>query len=146
MGVKLAPPLASDPGRLDSFPALVPTEVPVVGDGWQASSVDVAIAGLGWVGVGAKGAARLRVWAPPGVAVTTHDALVPDYARELERPGFGAALTDTTAGAAKAAASGGGGGKRRSGSSSGGSSGGGRAGKGSAKGGAAGVAAKRHGG
>lgn len=40
------------------------------------------------------GTADLRVWAPPGVAITTHDALVPDYARELERPGFGVALTD----------------------------------------------------
>lgn len=51
-------------------------------------------AGLGWVGVGVGGDAELRVWAPPGVAVTTHDALVPDFARDLERPGFGVALTD----------------------------------------------------
>jgi hypothetical protein len=46
------------------------------------------------VGVGVSGTAALRVWAPPGVAVTTHDALVPDMARDLERPGFGMALTD----------------------------------------------------
>ena len=46
------------------------------------------------MGVGVNGAASLRVWAPPGVAITTHDALVPDFARDLERPGFGAALTD----------------------------------------------------
>lgn len=45
--------------------------------------------------MGVTGAASLRVWAPPGVAVTTHDALVPDFSKELERPGFGAALTDT---------------------------------------------------
>jgi hypothetical protein len=51
-------------------------------------------AGLGWVAVGVAGAASLRVWAPPGVAVTTHDALVPDFSRDLERPGFGLALTD----------------------------------------------------
>ena len=43
--------------------------------------------------VGVSGVATLRVWAPPGVAVTTHDALVPDYARDLERPGFGQVLT-----------------------------------------------------
>lgn len=41
-----------------------------------------------------SGNAALRVWAPPGVAITTHDALVPDLARDLERPGFGVALTD----------------------------------------------------
>lgn len=52
------------------------------------------LVGLGWVGVGVNGVAALRVWAPPGVAITTHDALVPDLARDLERPGFGAALTD----------------------------------------------------
>jgi hypothetical protein len=46
------------------------------------------------VGVGVSGEAALRVWAPPGVAITTHDALVPDLARDLERPGFGVALTD----------------------------------------------------
>lgn len=46
------------------------------------------------MGVGVSGTAELRVWAPPGVAITTHDALVPDYAKELERPGFGVALTD----------------------------------------------------
>lgn len=49
-------------------------------------------AGLGWVGV--AGTASVRVWAPPGVAVTTHDAPVPDFSRDLERPGFGLALTD----------------------------------------------------
>eukprot|EP00887_Chlorella_sp_A99_P007378 scaffold2.g7378.t1 len=114
LGAKLAPPLASSPDRLAAFPALAPTEVEVAGDGWQAASVDVALAGLGWVAVGVKGAARLRVWAPPGVAITTHDALVPDYARDLERPGFGAALTDAAA-AAAAAAGGGAGGKKKGG-------------------------------
>jgi hypothetical protein len=46
-------------------------------------------AGLGWVGVGVKGWADLRVWTHKGVAITTHAALVPDYARDFERPGFG---------------------------------------------------------
>ncbi|KAI3430584.1 hypothetical protein D9Q98_005177 [Chlorella vulgaris] len=93
-GTKLTPPLGGEE-RMGSFPPLQPTEVKLTGDTWKASSIDVAIAGLGWVGVGTCGDAALRVWAPPGVAVTTHDALVPDYARDLERPGFGAALVDT---------------------------------------------------
>ncbi len=41
-----------------------------------------------------SGDASLRVWAPKGVAITTHDALVPDYDRDLERPGFGSQLPD----------------------------------------------------
>ena len=45
-------------------------------------------AGLGWVAVGVDGTASLRVWAPPGVAITTRGALVPDLAKELQRPGF----------------------------------------------------------
>lgn len=92
-GGKLAPPVGGE-ARLGAWPGLVPTEVQVRGDSWRESSTDVAIAGLGWVGVGVSGTAALRVWAPPGVAITTHDALVPDFARDLERPGFGLALTD----------------------------------------------------
>ena len=48
--------------------------------------------GLGWIAAGVKGEANLRVWAPKGVAITMHDALVPDYAKDLERPGFGSLL------------------------------------------------------
>lgn len=68
--------------------------------------------------MGVRGEARLRVWAPRGVAITTHDALVPDYAKELERPGFSSLLPDSGklgAPAAKAggkAGGGGGGGKK----------------------------------
>ena len=45
-------------------------------------------AGLGWLGVGVAGEALLRVWTHAGVAVTTREALLPDYARDFERPGF----------------------------------------------------------
>jgi hypothetical protein len=100
--------------RLASFPALAPTDVEVSGDSWQESSADVAVAGLGWVGVGVSGSASLRVWAPPGVAVTTRGALLPDFARELERPGFGAAAAAAVAAGGKPAGKKqGGGGKGR---------------------------------
>lgn len=47
-----------------------------------------ACAGLGWIAVGVKGPADLRVWVHEGVSVTTHASILPDYARDLERPGF----------------------------------------------------------
>ncbi|GAB4820166.1 hypothetical protein N2152v2_007212 [Parachlorella kessleri] len=90
-GTKLVPPLGGVE-RMEAFPPLQPTDVVVQGDSWRESSRDVAIAGLGWIAVGVKGEANLRVWAPKGVAITMHDALVPDYARDLERPGFGSLL------------------------------------------------------
>ena len=44
---------------------------------------------MGWVAVGVSGSAQLRVWAPPGVAVTSRNALIPDFSSQLERPGLG---------------------------------------------------------
>lgn len=90
-GTKLMPPVGGEE-RFATFPALRGVEVEVTGDSWRQSSVDVAISGLGWVGVGLVGTAKLKVWAPPGVAVTSRDALMPDMAHDLERPGFGAAM------------------------------------------------------
>jgi ribosome biogenesis GTPase A len=105
VGSKLMPPVG-DAERMKYFPSLMATEVSVEGDSWKDSTVDVGIGGIGWVGVGVAGAADLRVWAPPGVAITTRDALVPDYAKELERPGFGSVIGDL----GKGVNSGGGGG------------------------------------
>ncbi len=45
-------------------------------------------AGLGWIAVGVKGPADLRLWVHEGVGVTTHASMLPDYAQALERPGF----------------------------------------------------------
>ncbi len=55
------------------------------------------MAGLGWVGVGCSGTARFRLWTLPGVAVTTHAALIPDYAAEFERPGLSSLLPKAAA-------------------------------------------------
>lgn len=72
-----------------------------------------AAAGLGWLAVGVSGAAELKVWVPEGVSVTLHDALIPDYAKVWQKPGFSAMLPQaakkaagkkgTKAGAGKAA-------------------------------------------
>lgn len=78
----------------------------VEGFGWKKSSVDIAIAGLGWVGIGVDGVAEFAVWAPQGVAITTHGALVPDYAKDFERPGFGTAAKMEKAGKAEKSGSG----------------------------------------
>ena len=46
-------------------------------------------AGLGWVAVGLEGEASFRAWAPPGIAVTTRDAIMPKFAEDFQRPGLG---------------------------------------------------------
>jgi uncharacterized membrane protein YgcG len=109
---------------------LNPRDVTVTGTGWRASTVDVAIAGLGWVGVGVGGRASLRVWTPPGVGVTVREALVPDFAPDLERPGTSAVRPPpkkVVAAAAKSGGKGGGGGKKGGGGGGGKKGGGARA-------------------
>ena len=94
LGKDLVPPIIrseDDVSRVESMPALTPTDVEVNGDGWKSSSVDVCIAGLGWAGIGVRGTSQLKVWAPPGVAITTRAALIPDMAKEFCTPGFDAA-------------------------------------------------------
>jgi len=53
-----------------------------------------------------SGEARVKVWAPPGVAITTRDAIVPDFAKEFCKPGFDKLLQRS--GAAKGGKKGGG--------------------------------------
>lgn len=89
-GGLLTPP--DDPARAEQLPPLVPLDVEVEGTDWRRSTVDVAIAGLGWVGVGCAGRAGFRLWTLPGVAVTTHAALIPDMAEMFERPGVSSLL------------------------------------------------------
>lgn len=74
--------------RLEALGRVVPRTVALEGSSWTASSVDLAVAGAGWVAVACLGQAQLRVWTHAGVAVTMRDALLPDLARELETPGF----------------------------------------------------------
>lgn len=111
IGRDLTPPIAADEDDLETrikqqMPRPVPTEVSIVGDTWKESSVDVCIAGLGWLAVGVSGEARVKVWAPPGVAITTRDAIVPDFAKEFCKPGFDKLLQRS--GAAKGGKKGGG--------------------------------------
>ena len=85
-GFKLTPPIGEKRVRqLGEWGSRV---VRVYGSSWQRSDRDVVIGGLGWVGVGVNGEATLRVWTHEGVLVETREALVPDMARDLHRPGF----------------------------------------------------------
>jgi len=86
LGANLRPPASAD--RVAELGGMVPTDVTVEGDDWTRSGTDIHIAGLGWAAVGCKGKATVRVWAPKGVALTTRESLVPDYADQFERPGF----------------------------------------------------------
>ncbi|CAL5226853.1 g9719 [Coccomyxa viridis] len=85
MGSMLAPPLSAE----HSLGPLVPHRVTVEGSSWRESSTDIAIAGVGWLGIGVSGSASFDVWTHDGVAITTREAVIPDFARDLERPGFG---------------------------------------------------------
>lgn len=86
IGTSLKPPLGAE--RAATFGEWGGRTVTVEGTSWTASTVDVAVAGLGWVGVGLDGSASLRVWTYEGVGVTVRESLVPDLAKELETPGF----------------------------------------------------------
>ncbi|KAH7435574.1 hypothetical protein KP509_06G070100 [Ceratopteris richardii] len=90
VGIKLQPPLNKE--RMKELGPWVETPLTVSGDTWDRSSVDIAIAGLGWFGLGIKGTADLSVWTYEGVGITTRVALVPDMARYFEKAGFTAVL------------------------------------------------------
>lgn len=86
-GSLLVPPLGGE-ARVAELGPLLPHNILLEGNSWKESSVDIAIAGLGWIAVGVKGRADLRVWVHKGVGLTTHASIVPDYAQSFERPGF----------------------------------------------------------
>jgi len=69
-GSKLTPPVG-DEARVRELGPLLPTDVRVRGDSFRVSSTDVAIAGLGWIGVAVDGPTDLRhalLHALPGTA------------------------------------------------------------------------------
>lgn len=89
-GTLLQPPLV--PERLQELGKMFVRDVEVDGTTWTKNSVDIAIAGLGWVSLCFEGHAELKVWTYPQVQVTSHEALIPDRQRELQRPGLSKAI------------------------------------------------------
>ena len=85
-GGKLSPPAGEK--RVRQMGEWGSRTVNVYGSSWQKSDRDITVGGLGWIGVGVNGNASFRVWTHEGVRVATREALVPDLARDLHRPGF----------------------------------------------------------
>ncbi|KAI4348643.1 hypothetical protein L6164_009343 [Bauhinia variegata] len=86
VGSRLQPPIGND--RVAELGNWENREVKVSGSSWDVNSIDVAIAGLGWLSLGLKGEAKLTLWTYDGIEVTLREPLVIDRARFLERPGF----------------------------------------------------------
>ncbi|KAK3233815.1 hypothetical protein CYMTET_55909, partial [Cymbomonas tetramitiformis] len=91
-GSLLQPPIG-DAERLKELGRWEPFDVDVEGGSYKESTTDVAIGGVGWVGVGVVGTAQLTVWTYPGIGVTTRAALIPDFAKDLETPGWSHTVT-----------------------------------------------------
>lgn len=86
-GTTLVPP-QGDWERVGALGKWQPRSIEVAGDSWERSSLDVAFSGVGWVGVGLAGEAKIRVWTWQGIGVTLHESMVYDFSKDLFRPGF----------------------------------------------------------
>ena len=75
VGNLVLPP--SSPERLSALEPFVYEDFEVRGAGWGKASVDVVIAGLGWVAVTGVGTCKLRVKVPQGTKVDVRPALMP---------------------------------------------------------------------
>lgn len=63
-------------------------EFKVTGTSWDVNSSDIAVAGLGWLSLGLKGDATLKLRTYDSVEVVLREPLALDRAPYLERPGF----------------------------------------------------------
>ncbi|KAK6289793.1 hypothetical protein POUND7_001334 [Theobroma cacao] len=86
VGIRLQPPIGED--RASELGKWEEREVKVSGSSWDANSIDIAAAGLGWFSLGLKGEATLALWTYDGIEITLREPLVLDRAPFLERPGF----------------------------------------------------------
>lgn len=86
IGRQLQPPIGED--RVAELGKWTKKEFNVRGDKWDANSVDIAAAGLGWVAIGLKGEAKIGVWTYDGIDVVMRSSLVFERARVFEEAGF----------------------------------------------------------
>ncbi|RRT50972.1 hypothetical protein B296_00031754 [Ensete ventricosum] len=80
------PPIGEE--RSNELGKWVRKEINVSGNSWDASSVDIAVAGLGWCAIGLKGEAVLGVWTYDGIDVVHRNSLISKKAAIFEEAGF----------------------------------------------------------
>ncbi|XP_077211795.1 P-loop containing nucleoside triphosphate hydrolases superfamily protein [Tasmannia lanceolata] len=85
-GRQLQPPIGEK--RVAELGEWVRREFNVCGNRWDVSSMDVAVAGLGWFAIGLKGETVLGVWSYDGVDITLRNSLIPYKAPVFEETGF----------------------------------------------------------
>ncbi|GJM98967.1 hypothetical protein PR202_ga16021 [Eleusine coracana subsp. coracana] len=85
-GLQLQPPIGQE--RVKELGKWVRKQFKVSGNSWDANSMDIAIAGLGWYGIGLKGEAMLGLWTYDGVDVISRSSLVHERASIFEEAGF----------------------------------------------------------
>ncbi|CAM0951146.1 unnamed protein product [Alopecurus aequalis] len=74
--------------RVSELGKWVRKQFKVSGDNWDKNTIDVAISGLGWYGIGLKGEAVLGLWTYDGVDVVPRSSLVHERASIFEEAGF----------------------------------------------------------
>ncbi|KAG9455656.1 hypothetical protein H6P81_000164 [Aristolochia fimbriata] len=85
-GRQLQPPVGEQ--RIAEIGEWMRREFKVCGNSWEVSSVDVAVAGLGWYAIALKGEAVLGVWTYDGVDLIMRNSLIPRRAQIFEVAGF----------------------------------------------------------
>ncbi|KAL6655902.1 hypothetical protein ACP70R_006728 [Stipagrostis hirtigluma subsp. patula] len=85
-GLQLQPPIGQE--RVNELGKWVRKQFKVSGNSWDANSTDIAIAGLGWFGIGLKGDAVLGLWTYDGVDVISRSSLIHERASIFEEAGF----------------------------------------------------------
>ncbi|CAL5064693.1 unnamed protein product [Urochloa decumbens] len=85
-GLQLQPPIGQE--RVKELGKWVRKQYKVSGSSWDTNSKDIAIAGLGWFGIGLKGEAVLGLWTYDGVDVISRISLVHERASIFEEAGF----------------------------------------------------------
>ncbi|KAF0913222.1 hypothetical protein E2562_020383 [Oryza meyeriana var. granulata] len=85
-GLQLQPPIGQQ--RVNELGKWVRKQFKVSGNSWDVNSRDIAIAGLGWFGIGLKGEAVLGLWTYDGIDVVSRTSLVHERASIFEEAGF----------------------------------------------------------
>ncbi|KAF7058672.1 hypothetical protein CFC21_065680 [Triticum aestivum] len=85
-GLQLQPPIGQK--RVKELGKWVRKQFKVSGNSWDANTMDIAISGLGWYGIGLKGEAVLGLWTYDGVDVVPRSSLVHERASIFEEAGF----------------------------------------------------------